>query len=510
MKSKTALLFFFILLKFGLQYPFIHPIYELHRDEFLHLDLGRHLAWGYQSVPPVIAWVSALIAALGNSVFWVRFFPALFGVLTLVVVWKTVEELRGGWFAFVLAATSVTFSALLRLNMLYQPNSLDVLCWTLLYYMWVKYMGSHQPRWLYGMALVFAFGFLNKYNIGFLALGLAPAILISEHRNLLANRHLYLAAALALVLISPNLWWQMQNDFPVLHHMKELAETQLVNVSRADFLQQQLLFFMGSLYVLVAAFVSFFLYAPLKKYRVLFWSLVFTLGFFLYFKAKGYYAVGLYPIFLAFGSVYLEQILSSGWKVYLRPVGVALPILLLIPIVQIAFPIHSPQEMAQNSEHSRNMGLHRWEDGKDHLLPQDFADMLGWQELAHLVDSAFVEIHDRKHTLILCDNYGQTGAINYYTKQNLQAVSLNADYIGWFPLETMEVRHIILVQEAWDDDPERKKEQPLFEIVKKIGAIKNPYARECGTSVYLLGNAKTSINQILESDIQERRMEQSR
>ncbi len=37
-------------------------------------------------------------------------------------------------------------------------------------------------------------------------------------------------------------------------------------------------------------------------------------------------------------------------------------------------------------------------------------------------------------TLVLCDNYGQAGAINYYTKTGIKATSFNADYIDWFDL----------------------------------------------------------------------------
>ena len=95
MDPKKIALSFFILLKFGLQYVAINPVYELHRDEFLHLDLGNHLAWGYLSVPPVTSWISFIIISLGNSVFWVKFFPAFFGALTIFFVWKTVEHLGG-------------------------------------------------------------------------------------------------------------------------------------------------------------------------------------------------------------------------------------------------------------------------------------------------------------------------------------------------------------------------------------------------------------------------------
>ena len=77
------MLFGLIAIKFILQYVLIHPVYELQRDEYLHLDQGLHLAWGYISVPPMTSWISFVIHALGGTVFWVKFFPAAFGAMTM-------------------------------------------------------------------------------------------------------------------------------------------------------------------------------------------------------------------------------------------------------------------------------------------------------------------------------------------------------------------------------------------------------------------------------------------
>lgn len=309
MKTKNFVLLGFILLKFVLQYILIDPVYELHRDEFLHLDQAHHLAWGYTSVPPFTSWISWIILQLGNGVFWVKFFPALFGALTLVVVWKTIEELKGGWFALLLGAVSVVFSTLIRLNMLYQPNSPDILAWTLLFFTIQKFINTQNSKWLWYAGIAFAFGFLNKYNIAFLLIGLLPSILITEHRTIFRNKQFYYAMLLAALLVLPNLIWQYTNGFPVFKHLDELARTQLVNVNRFDFLKEQLLFFMGSLFVVLAAFMAFIFYPPFRKYRIFGWSFLFIISLFFYLKAKGYYAIGLYPIFLAFGAVYLEQIL---------------------------------------------------------------------------------------------------------------------------------------------------------------------------------------------------------
>lgn len=505
MKRPIIFLYLFILLKFVLQYLAIDSGYDLHRDEYLHIDLGNHLAWGYTSVPPLTGWISFIIIALGKSVFWVKFFPALFGALTMVVTWKIIEELQGGLFAWILGMVGVLFSVFIRINTLYQPNSLDFLFWTIMFFTILKYIKSEDPKWLYITAVTFAFGFLNKYNIAFLLLGLLPALLITNQRKIFLNRHFYFSILLALLLISPNLFWQYQNNFPVYHHLKTLAETQLINFDRLGFLKDQLLFFTGSIAVLIAAFISFFSYKPFKKYIVFLWVYLFTIAIFIYFQAKGYYSIGLYPVLLAFGAVYLEYLLKSGWKKYLGVALIIMPILVIYGSYRFLLPVLSPEEIEQNADAFKELGLTRWEDGKTYLLPQDFADMIGWQELAAIVDSAFLDISAKEQTLIHCDNYGQAGAINFYSKQkNAEAFSLNADYIYWYPLEKMIIQNIILVKEGHGNDKEQQREKALFDKVTLVGEIKNPYAREKGTRVYLLSGARQNINKVLAAEIQAR------
>ncbi len=405
MTKKTTILLGFIGLKFLLQFLLLSSEYDLHRDEYLHLDLANHLAWGYLSVPPFTSWTSYIIQLLGNSIFWIKFFPALYGALTIYIVWKAIEELNGNLFALILGATCVLFSALLRLNTLYQPNSFDVLSWTVLYFILLKHIKTNDLKWLYIGATAFAIGFLNKYNIVFLLIGLVPSLLITEHRKIFLKPTLYIAILVGLVLILPNIVWQYNNKFPVIHHLRELAETQLVNVNRFHFLKNQLLFFIGSLIVIFASFYALLFYKPFYTYRLFFFSILFTLIAFIYFKAKDYYAIGIYPIYISFGSVYIADILKDGWRKYLQPVAIAVPLLLFIPIYNVAFPNNSPEYIIQHSDYYKKLGLLRWEDGKDHLLPQDFADMLGWKELALKVDSIYTKIPNKeRNNLIFIEN----------------------------------------------------------------------------------------------------------
>ncbi|MFD1604139.1 glycosyltransferase family 39 protein [Flavobacterium artemisiae] len=502
MNKKTVILIGFIILKFALQYILISPEYDLQRDEYLHLDQAHHLSWGYLSVPPVTSWFSYLIYLLGNSVFWIKFFPALFGALTMLVVWKTIELLKGNNYALILGAVCVLFSCLLRLNTLYQPNSLDVLCWTTFYYFLILYITTEKSKWLYVCAVVFAFGFLNKYNILFLLLGLIPAVLLSNQRKILAKKEVYFALIFGILLILPNLLWQYNNHFPIVHHMKELAETQLVNVDRIDFLKEQILFFLGAFFVILAGLYAFLFYKPFKDFRFFLTAFIFTLLIFIYFKAKAYYAIGLYPVYIAFGAVFLSDVLNSCWKRFLKPVFILIPLLLFIPMYDIAFPNKSPKYMAEHPEKYRKLGMLRWEDGKEHQLTQDFADMLGWKELARKTDSLYALLPNQKETIVLCDNYGQAGAINFYTQKGIKAVSFNADYVNWFNLD-IQYKNLIRVKDFEENSTEFAETSPFFEKAFIGGQITNQYAREFGATIFVFTNAKININKRLEQEIAE-------
>jgi Dolichyl-phosphate-mannose-protein mannosyltransferase len=504
MTKKTLILIGFILLKFILQYLLISSEYDLQRDEYLHLDQGQQLAWGFESVPPFTSWVSYIIHLLGNSVFWVKFFPAVFGALTIFIVWKAIEELNGNLFALILGATCVLFSALLRLNTLYQPTSFDVLSWTTLYFIVIKYFKTENTKWLFIGAFVFAFGFLNKYNIVFLVIGLLPSILLTEQRKLFAKKELYFSLLLGLLIILPNLIWQFKNNFPVIHHLKELSNTQLINVNRLDFLRSQIFFFVGSLFVIISALYALISYKPYKKYKSFLWTIIFTLTVFIYFKAKDYYAIGLYPIYISFGSVFLENKIKQEWKKYLQPVFIAIPILFFIPMYNIFFPNKSPEYIISHRQAYQKLGLLRWEDGKDHELPQDYADMLGWKELAYKVDSIFAKFPNKEMTLILCDNYGQAGAINYYTQQKVKAVSFNADYIDWFDL-TKNYVNLIRIKEANATKAELKETSPFFETSLIAGSITNKYSREFGTTIFTFIGSTIDINKRIKDEIAEKK-----
>ncbi|WP_019948621.1 glycosyltransferase family 39 protein [Hymenobacter aerophilus] len=487
MKSPRLLPVLLALLKFATGYGLASSAYELHRDEYLYLDYGRHLAWGYLEVPPLTALQSWLTLALGGSWFWVKFWPLLWGSLTIYLVGRAVQRLGGGPWAVALAGLGYLLSAYARLNFLFQPNAFEVLAFTAVGYCLICYGQQPAPRWLYAIGAVLGLALLNKYSALFFIAALLLALLLTPLRRVLATRHFWLAVGLALLLWLPNLAWQIGHGLPVLHHMALLRESQLVHVSAAGFWQGQLTMNALSLWVWVPGLLALLLSRRLRPYRVLGLVYVFGLLLLTLLHGKDYYALGYYPLLLAAGAAWWQQRLSSwprlGWV--LKPALLVLPLALSLRMLPLLFPIEPPDGMLAHWARYERVGALRWEDGQNHLLPQDYADMQGWRELADKTWAAYAALppQARGRTLILAGNYGQAGAINYYNRRrNLPpANSFNGSYLLWQPPAPPGGWQYILLVE---DDPTTGLEKH-FQTLQTVGEVRNPYAREQGTRIRL-------------------------
>jgi hypothetical protein len=157
------------------------------------------------------------------------------------------------------------------------------------------------------------------------------------------------------------------------------------------------------------------------------------------------------------------------------------PLVFLAAFLPFLFPVRSPATMAALRPQYAALGVYRWEDGREHALPQDYADMLGWRELAEKTWAAYQSLPDsvRAHTLIHCANYGQASAINYYNRHRPlpPANSLNGSFLFWYP-SLAQCRALIIV----DDEPDDEL-APHFAAYRRFGTVADPYARERGTFV---------------------------
>jgi hypothetical protein len=236
----------------------------------------------------------------------------------------------------------------------------------------------------------------------------------------------------------------------------------------------------------------------LRKYRIVGLIYLAVLLILVVLRGKNYYASGLYPALFAFGSVVWERMTQQHWSLRLRPVLLLVPVGLLLPVLPLAYPIWSPEKTEIFARNFQGTGVLRWEDGQDHPLPQDYADMLGWQELTQKVAAAYqlVPAGERAQTAIICSNYGEASAINYYGQQYglPRAQSSEASYLAWIT-EPIRLRNVIIV----DDEPDAIAQH--FRYYRVTGRVENHYAREKGAQIILALGADEAINALYRQEV---------
>ncbi|MCD8739408.1 glycosyltransferase family 39 protein [Mucilaginibacter roseus] len=500
----------FVLVKVALNLLAISN-FGFHRDELLHLSLADHLDWGFKEVPPFIALLAKISLGLfGDSVFASRLFTT---IASGIIIWLTgmiTIELGGRKFAIAIACLSMIFApAFAASGYLFQPVVFDQLWWVLAAWCIVKYVNTSSVIFLYGFGLTTGVGMLTKYTMAFFAVALVLSVLISRQRKLLFTKHTLGAALLALIVFLPNLIWQWQHNFPVLHHMSELRETQLEYIKAGDFIAQQLMVNGIALFVWLTGFVFLLVSFRLRKYQFLAFAYILIFIFLVQMNGKSYYLFGAYPMLFAAGGCGFDRLFKTAGNP-LRAVAivmVTLPNVILLPTVLPVLPL---QQTVKAISFTKSMVpaldfLTRWEDQQQHATTQDYADMLGWDEMAKLTAKAYHGLSDqaKTQTRIFAENYGQAGAITVYGKRfNIpQVISLSSSFSLWAP-DSLVPKYLIYIAENEDGV---KELQPFIERYVKIGTINNPLAREKGSGVYLLYNPQPSLNQRYQKELAELR-----
>lgn len=478
--------------------------YGLHRDEYLYLTQGEHLHWGYMEVPPMIAVLAKTARFLfGDTVFAARFFPALAGAVSIVLVGVMVRDMGGKKWAQLLAGAAFLLSpAYLGSNTLFQPVSFNQLCWLLAAFFVVRIIRYQQPKYWYFLGITAGLGFLTKYSIVFFFLALLIGFLVSPHRRVFLTKYPWISLGIALLIALPNLLWQYQHRFPVVRHMQELSATQLKNVAPVDFLVPQFLFhFAGSL-VWIGGLIYLIRSKKVRDLRLLAWAFLALIIMLLLLSGKDYYTIGAYSMLMAAGGLAWEHWLG-------RRSALLIPIMALLNLVAIpyALPVFSIEKMKSYVDQMRDQhGLEaplRWEDGKIHDLPQDYADMHGWEEIPEKVARLYHSLPeaDRAKCMIVAGHYGQAGVMNFYRKKYKlpETYSLNSSFIMWAP-EKVVFDRIIQI----DDVPQSSS--PYFESVQLIDSIENPYARDPGL-IYYETRPIVDVEQVWRELVRERRRE---
>ncbi len=503
--NQNRLIYFLAILKFIIPFVLVPSFYELHRDEYLYLAEAKHLAWGYMEVPPMLSFLGWIANLFGGTMFWVKLWPGLFGAATFIITAKVATDLGGKTFAIVLCFLPFILTGYIRLFYLFHPNFLDAFFWTLIAFSVFKFIRTSQNKWLYLLGISVGLGMMSKYSTAFYLISILVGLLITQHRTIFLNKHLYFGGLIGLCIFLPNILWQYNHNLPLIAHMLELQDEQLKFNSPFKFVIGQLLMLLPFLFLWLIGlyFVSFSKEG--KIYRVFGWAYLLVITILIILQGKDYYAVGAYPILIAFGSYQFEQYAStrSAWTKYIT---VSLGVLLGVYIYPLLLPIAKPDKLYNYYKKTGliKTGSFKWEDQQAHELPQDFADMMGWEDLATKTAKVYHSLpkEQQAKTLIYCRGYFAAGALNYYAKKlDLPEVySDNASFLGWMP-KKYAINNLIFVGNKMPDSTDLVF--TLFKNKKIVDSSGIPYYREKKLKIILFENGKDSLNIAIEQGIKQ-------
>lgn len=480
--------------------------YGYFRDELYYIACSRHLAAGYVDQPPLASYILfASIKLFGDSIFALRLLPALASGLTVYLAGLMTRKMGGGLFAVVLASLSVAIAPeFLGTDGIYSMNAFDWVFWSLGAYtiILIAQADSSDPRtgrlWIL-LGVILGFGLLNKIDILWFGFSLFAGMLLTPQRKYFMTRWPYIAGGIAFVLFSPYIVWNIAHNFATLEFIH--------NASAIKYASQNLMtFILGtvnnmnylSLPVWVAGIYFLFFQRDGKDFRLV--GYIFLVSFLvlvLNWHSKPEYIAPAFPILFAAGGVMFERIASHRgfrWTKFAMPALVALFGLVSIPFALPVLPVQT------FIKYSQALGITPSTSEAQRLtqLPQYYADMFGWENMAATVSKVYLSLppDERKKTVVFAQNYGEAGAIDFFRgKYPLPRVICgHNNYWYWGPGDTTVTTIIVIGG---------KKEDHLKSLntVEEAAIIRSEYAMpyETNLPVFICRGLKLPISEIWKS-----------
>ncbi|MFH1334671.1 MAG: glycosyltransferase family 39 protein [Pseudomonadota bacterium] len=458
-------------------YPFHYGYFC---DELYYIALSKNIAFGYVDVPPLMPFCLAIVRYLfGESLFAIHILPALLGIVSLVIVQKTVKKMGGTFFAqslaliaFLLAPINVSHFSLLTYD------SFNSVFWMLAIYSLVLLLLSDNKRyWIY-FGIAAGFGLLSKFDMLWLGAGVAIALLFTTERKYFASRSFWLAGMIALLIASPYFIWIATHDFVTIQYFMGYSKALSRDGSFAlwPFVRNQIILMNPLTLPLWLLGLSYFLFNRQgRRFRLIGLTYLCVFALNLVTHAKFYLIAPFYFVLLAGGAVYFEKFWTMRWsKVFKITYLIALFAsgLLLIPYVR---PVLSPTRATQYMQWIEQMGLAISYD-KSETLPQWFADAFGWEEMTREVARIYSALpaSEKNKTVLFTRSYSQASALYFYGEAYALPIPISGhdQYYVWGPRDLKRGFNMMIV----GCDPATVEAiRPAFKSMSVVGRTENKY-----------------------------------
>lgn len=200
----------------------------LHGDEAQYWAWSKDLDWGYFTKPPMIAWIIALTTSLFGDAEWaIRISSPILHAVTAYIIYRAARFLYDGLTGFWAVVLYFLMPALWLSSGIVSTDVPLLLCWATALNAWAHL--RERPVWprYVQLSLAFGLGMLCKYAMLFFLPALGLAFLFDgKSRKALNSIKGYGAGALSLLVISPNIIWNINHDFATLSHTVANANIQ--------------------------------------------------------------------------------------------------------------------------------------------------------------------------------------------------------------------------------------------------------------------------------------------
>jgi Dolichyl-phosphate-mannose-protein mannosyltransferase len=397
-----------------------NPHYGFFRDELYFIICGFHPAWGYVDQPPVVPLLAAGSQLFGHSLFLLRAVPAIFAAAGAYVTCRLAIELGGGIFAQVLATLAFLAAGVLEsFGAKVGPDMVGLWLWPLAALYVLRIVKGADRRWWLAVGATIGAALESKYSVLFFAVALIAGLALTPQRRVLVSRWFAAGIAVAAVIALPNFIWQASHGFPMWELLRNGASGKNLVPSPLLFLFQQLL--LTNLFASPIWIVGLIWLFGNARARFLGYAYVMLIATMIALHAKHYYPADVYPILMAAGGVAIESWVRAP---VLRGAIATAVVAAWLFFAPFSLPVLSEPAMLSYSAFVGNV-LHikrstlQTERHRTSLLPEDWADMHGWPELAATVARTYDALPpaQRAQAAIVASNYGEAAAIDFFGQQ---------------------------------------------------------------------------------------------
>ena len=206
---------FVILLLCGVCLNFLQAIFtEILTDEAYYFLYGENLSWGYFDHPPFVGLMIYLSKLFFDGNLSVRFMTIFLQVGTICFCWKLVDEKNPYNFKVSLFFQIIGSLVMFQIYGFITTPDVPLLFFTA-FFLWSYKKFLEKESWfsVLWLAVSMAGMVYSKYH----ALMIIGLIVLSNLKMLLRTKF-WIAGLLALLLMSPHIYWQIANDFPSLKY----------------------------------------------------------------------------------------------------------------------------------------------------------------------------------------------------------------------------------------------------------------------------------------------------